>query len=90
MKEGLLAQRYARALFTLARERDVLEKIRGELHDFLAVLLSQGLKKEVELENKVSPEILGGIVLNLDGKVLDASVKQQLERLRADFMGSRN
>ncbi|MGH7599683.1 MAG: F0F1 ATP synthase subunit delta, partial [bacterium] len=36
------------------------------------------------------PTLLGGIVLNIDGKVLDGSVKQQLERLRAEFLGRRN
>jgi len=181
MKEEILARRYAKALFEIAQERKLLEKIRGELHNFAANLeenesfadffrspehsravkraavervfqdrysniffnflivviqkgrhnaiaeivqafdelydrfarrtralaitavpldtiladdlkakLSKSLNKQVELENQIDPAILGGIVLNIDGKVLDGSVKQQLERLRAQFLGSRN
>jgi len=60
------------------------------LADDLKARLSKSLNKQVELENQIDPAILGGIVLNIDGKVLDGSVKQQLERLRAQFLGSRN
>jgi len=181
MKEEILARRYAKALFEIAQERELLEKVRGELHNFAANLeeneafadffrspehsraakragiekvfqdrysniffnflivviqkgrhqtimeivksfdelydrfarrtralavtavpldskvaddlkarLSKSLNKQVELENQIDPSILGGIVLNIDGKVLDGSVKQQLERLRAQLLGSRN
>jgi F-type H+-transporting ATPase subunit delta len=181
MKEEILARRYAKALFELAQARHMLDKVRGELHNFAAAMeenkafgdffrspensraakraavekafqdrysnvffnflllvvqkgrhnavgeivqafdalydhfarrtqalaitavpmddklsddlkarLSKSLNKQVDLENKVDPSILGGIVLNIDGKVLDGSVKQQLERLRAEFLGRRN
>ena len=181
MKEQILARRYAKALFTLAQERKIVDKIRNELHGFVAAMqenaefgdffrspentravkrvaverifqdrfsalffnfllllihkgrhnavedivlafdelydrhsrrtralaitavpmdtalagdlrerLAKSLNKQVELETKVDPSLLGGIVLNLDGKVLDGSVKQQLERLRAEFLGRRN
>jgi F-type H+-transporting ATPase subunit delta len=52
--------------------------------------LSKSLNMQIDLENQVDPAIIGGIVLNIDGKVLDGSVKQQLERLRAEFLGRRN
>ncbi len=181
MKEQILARRYAKALFTLAQERKVVDKIRNELHSFAAAMeenaefgdffrspensraakrtavekifqdrfsalffnfllllihkgrhnavpdivlafdelydrhyrrtralaltavpmdtaladelrekLSRSLNKQIELENMVDPSLLGGIVLNVDGQVLDGSVKQQLERLRAEFLGRRN
>ncbi len=181
MKEEILARRYAKALFEMALARNTLEKIRGELHNFAAVLeenrefadffrspensraakkaavekafqdrysalffnflalvvqkgrhrvigeivrafnafydrhirraralaitavpldtkladdlqarLSKSLNKQIDLENKVDPAILGGIVLNIEGQVLDGSVKQQLDRLRAEFLGRRN
>jgi F-type H+-transporting ATPase subunit delta len=181
MKEQILARRYARALFALAQERKILDKIRSELHGFLAMAeenaqfadffrspensrsvkraavekifqdrfsglffnfllliiqkgrhnampdiarafdelyerhhrrsralaitavpldttladdlrekLSRSLNKTIELENQVDPALLGGIVLNVDGQVLDGSVRQQLERLRAEFLGRRN
>jgi F-type H+-transporting ATPase subunit delta len=181
MKEAILARRYAKALFSLALERNLLDKTRGELHRFAALLeensefadffrspensraakreaveralqdrysalffnfllliiqkgrygiiaeivrafndlydrhhrrgralaitavpmdtkiaddlrhrLSKSLSMEVELENQVDPGILGGLVLNIDGKVMDGSIKHQLERLRAEFLGRRN
>lgn len=181
MKEEILARRYAQALFEIAQERQLLEKVRTELHHFAASLeenqafadffrspehsravkraaiekvfqdrysnvffnflvvviqkgrhqtvteivaafdelydrftrrtralaitavpldskiaddlkvrLSKSLNKQVDLENQIDPAILGGIVLNIDGKVLDGSVKQQLERLRAQFLENRN
>ncbi len=181
MKDTILARRYAKALFALAQERNVLDKIRSELHSFAAMLeenkefadffrspensrtakcaavekifqdrfsslffnfllliiqkgrhhavpdvvrafdelhdrhhrraralaitavpmdtkladdlrdrLAKSMNMHIELENQVDPAILGGIVLNLDGKVLDGSVKQQLERLRQEFLGRRN
>ena len=181
MKEQILARRYAKALFALAQERKMVDKIRNELHRFVAALeektefadffrspensraakraavekifsdrfsglffnfllllihkgrhnavpdivrafddlydrhyrriralaitavpmdttladdlrekLSRSLNKKIELENKVDPALLGGIVLNVDGQVLDGSIRQHLERLRAEFLGRRN
>lgn len=172
MKEGILAQRYAKALFAVALERNLLDKVRAELHDFVARLesdeelaefmrspentraarrellekafqdrysniffnflvlvadkgrsalyahiqqafnnlydrhhrkaralaitaapmdkaeltalqndLSKAMKLVLEIENRVDPAILGGLVLNIDGKVLDASIKRQLDSL---------
>ena len=52
--------------------------------------LAKSLSMDIELENRVDPKILGGLVLNINGQVLDGSVKQQLERLRAEFLGRRN
>jgi F-type H+-transporting ATPase subunit delta len=172
MKEGILAQRYAKALFAVALERSLLDKVRSELHDFVARLegdqelaefmrspensravkhrllekafrerysdilfnflvlvtdkgrstlyadihqafnelydrhhrkaralaitaapmdkgdlnklqtdLSKAMQLTLEIENRVDPAILGGLVLNVDGKILDASVKRQLDGL---------
>jgi ATP synthase F1 delta subunit len=36
----------------------------------------------VELESRVDPDILGGLVLRVGNKVLDASVRNRLEKLR--------
>ncbi len=172
MKEGILAQRYAKALFAVALERKLLDKVRSELHDFVAHLesdpalaefmrspensravkrkllekvyqdrysailfnfltlvvdkgrstlyreiyqafnelydrhhrkaralaitaspmdkgdlntlqadLSKAMRLTLEIENRVDPAILGGLVLNIDGKILDASIKRQLDSL---------
>jgi ATP synthase F1 delta subunit len=38
--------------------------------------------RKVELSSKVDPDVLGGIVLRVGNMVLDASIKNRLERLR--------
>lgn len=181
MKEGILAQRYAKALFAAALERKLLDKVRGELHDFvkrfednpelsyflrspersraekrqllervyadrvsamffnfllllidkgrmplydevrqafdelynrhhrkiraLAITaqpmekreleslqsdLAQAMNLTLELENRVDASILGGVVLDINGKILDGSVRRQLERLREVVASRRN
>ncbi|MEP7105668.1 MAG: F0F1 ATP synthase subunit delta, partial [Chloroflexota bacterium] len=44
--------------------------------------LSERLGKEVRLEVKVDPAILGGLVLQFGDRVIDASVAARLQRLR--------
>jgi F-type H+-transporting ATPase subunit delta len=41
--------------------------------------------RKVELNSKVDPEIIGGLVLRVGNKVLDASVHGRLERLRREI-----
>lgn len=38
--------------------------------------------RSVELESRVDPDVLGGLVLQVGDRVLDASVRNRLERLR--------
>lgn len=40
---------------------------------------------EVELKNKIDPEVLGGFVLDVDDERLDASVANQLRRIKKDL-----
>jgi F-type H+-transporting ATPase subunit delta len=181
MKEGILAQRYAKALFAVALDKKLLEKVRDELYDFVARLkdnaelsyflrspersraekrqlvervfadryssiffnfllllidkgriplyrevrqafsalydhyhrkvralaitampmakaeletlqadLAQAMNRALEIENRIDPAILGGIVLDIEGKILDGSVRRQLERLREVVASRRN
>lgn len=39
------------------------------------------LRKNVKLENKVDPSILGGIKIFVEGKVIDASIRKRLQDL---------
>ena len=41
--------------------------------------------QKVELASRVDGEILGGIVLQVGNKVLDASIRSRLEKLRKSF-----
>ena len=67
--------RKAQALAITAAPMD-----KGELTK-LQTDLSKAMKLTLEIENRVDPAILGGLVLNIDGKILDASVKRQLDSL---------
>ena len=42
----------------------------------------------VEVETAVDPSLIGGFVLEFDGKIYDASVSQKLEELKKDFTGN--
>ena len=48
----------------------------------LEKVLSEKFDMKLVLKNEVDPSILGGIVINLDGKVIDDSVKSGLENLK--------
>jgi len=56
----------------------------------LSELLSKRFQANFEIENRVDPDILGGVVLQIDGKVLDGSIRNQLRRLRAQMLFERN
>ena len=43
--------------------------------------------KEVLVEQQLAPEIIGGVVTRLDGRVYDGSVKTQLSSLRKALIG---
>lgn len=96
----LLAERHRMpAIFRIRRRFDQLwavENRRLEVKVTSAVELDQKIADEVgaaiekqtgqtiELESEVDPEILGGIVLRVGNRVLDASIRSRLERLRKE------
>lgn len=56
------------AAATLARMREALGKVSG---------------KEVVLQQESDPRLIGGVVIQLEGKVYDGSVRAQIEKMRA-------
>ena len=42
----------------------------------------------VELETKIDPDLLGGVVIKIGSKVLDASIRGQLRRINASLMSA--
>lgn len=48
-------------------------------------LVADAIKKKVELEAKVDEDLIGGFVLSVEDKQIDASVKTQLTRLNNLF-----
>ena len=49
----------------------------------LKKLLDSTYQAHVDIENQVDPDILGGIIIRVDGQVFDGSLQSQLRRLRA-------
>ena len=52
----------------------------------LKELLESRLGGTVVISSEVDPSIIGGFVLTIDDKLLDASVSTQLEQIRRQFM----
>jgi len=56
----------------------------------LKALLDSAFRADVQIDNRVDDTILGGIIVNVDGQVLDASLKSQLRRLRDQLSQNTN
>jgi len=56
--------------------------VTGELLSKLEAKLAELTGKRVSLRQKVDPTIIGGLVIRVDGKLIDASVKGQLSKLQ--------
>jgi F-type H+-transporting ATPase subunit delta len=57
------------------------DKLRKELK----TLLDKVFDADVQLTNEVDPAVLGGIVVSVDGQIIDASLSNQLLRLKKQF-----
>ncbi|MBQ9548518.1 MAG: F0F1 ATP synthase subunit delta [Bacteroidales bacterium] len=57
-----------------------------ELERSVAELVAQRTGDRVVVESKVDPSLLGGFVYEVDGYMLNASVKSQIERIRRQFI----
>ena len=58
------------------------EKLRGELE---AIVRKLSDKKHVELEEKVDQDLIGGFILNVGDRQIDASIKSKLRALKIKF-----
>ena len=45
---------------------------------------------EVEIENKIDPSIVGGFIINVGDKELNASISSQLESLNRRLTSNKN
>ena len=71
------------------RQLDVTLTSAVELDDSIAKQVGDEVAKQtdrkVELETRVDPDILGGLVLQVGNMVLDTSIRSRLERLRREI-----
>lgn len=58
----------------------------SEINDIVDVVKSQLGGKTIELTKRVDPNLIGGFTVDVDSRVLDASVKNQLEKLRLKLL----
>jgi len=56
----------------------------------LRTVLGDAFKLDIQLDNDVDESILGGIVVNVNGQLLDGSLRSQLDRLRSELSDNRN
>ena len=95
--ELLIVKHRMPAIFRIRREFDRLwEEAHGRLSvevtsamelvpatlDLLRALIGASSGREVELSTRVEPDILGGIVVRVGNAILDASIRNRLQRLR--------
>ena len=74
-----IAEVYARSLFEVAMEQDQLDEdtVKG-----IGQKIEEQTGQRVELSAQVDPTVIGGLVIRVGNMVLDASVRNRLERLR--------
>ncbi len=53
----------------------------------LAGVLNKALARKVEIVNTVNPDIIGGLVLRIGSRMIDASVKHRLDALKSALKG---
>jgi len=64
----------AKVISAAALEPSLVERVRGQLRSISG--------KEVILQQVVDPELLGGLQVELSGKIYDGSVRTQLENMK--------
>ena len=47
-------------------------------------------KLKVEIDNKIDSSIVGGFIINIEDKELNASISNQIESLKRRFISNRN
>jgi F-type H+-transporting ATPase subunit delta len=52
---------------------------------FVAIVKQLSDRKEVELDEKVDKDLIGGFVLNVEDKQIDASIRNSLRKLKLKF-----
>lgn len=57
-----------------------------EINAIVDVVKAQLGDKTIELTKSVNPDLIGGFTVDVDSRVLDASVKNQLEKLRLKLL----
>jgi F-type H+-transporting ATPase subunit delta len=82
--EALVSEAEGRTELEITLATDVDQDGRAQLQR----LLSEKLGRDVELDLRVDPGILGGIIVRLGDRVADGSVRRRLEEMREELLAS--
>ena len=63
-------------------------EIDKDLKEKLIKIIKEFYKSEIELKSKVNQDIIGGFVISVDDKQLDASVSKKLKDLEREFINT--
>jgi F-type H+-transporting ATPase subunit delta len=72
----------ARVTSVVSLDEESLSEIRKQL--------SESLKADIQLENIVDSEILGGLVVQVESKVYDASLRHRIAEMRTQMKSAKN
>lgn len=67
----------------------VAQELSEEQLDTVRQRISDALKKTAVVKQSVNPEIIGGMVLKVEDKLIDASVKTQLQSIKQQLLSKR-
>jgi len=67
----------------------VAEKLSAEQLEQVRLKVAAALKREVIIHQYVDPSVIGGLVLRIEDRLLDASVKAQLRMIRRQLMAAK-
>ncbi len=69
----------ARVTTAVPLEKDLADRLRRQLERLF--------RKKVRLIPRVDPRIIGGLFVMCEGKIIDRSIRSDLEKLREDLLG---
>jgi F-type H+-transporting ATPase subunit delta len=69
---------YRKAKGLVMAQLTMVEPANEKIKETLIRMISEGTAKKVEFRTKTDPDIIGGFILEIEDKRLDASVKEQL------------
>lgn len=72
----------------LSAEIVVKESLNKSQTELFRNLLKKTFKAEIELEEKINPDILGGFILRVEDEQFDASVSSDLARIKRQLLES--
>lgn len=75
---------------TVEAEATTAQPLSKEQREKLIRRLSEMTGKEISLREKVDPAVLGGVLLQMDGKRYDNTLRRRLDRIRQDIAGDAN